>query len=229
MINNFVIYGERCSGTNYLENIIKLNFDIERTYKYGSKHFFGFNNLKNSDNTIFICIVRNLTDWINSLFREKHHLHLKYKKNLKYNEQLDEFLNKEFWSFHDSNGNRDISKEIMGDRNIYSKERYKNIFELRHTKIKWMLEDLPKKVKNYIFIKYEDLIDDFDNTLIKIKNKGLIVKKSINFPLNYYKYRASKKKIFKKKENTISNDFILSNPNLNIYYENKLYNINKLT
>ena len=32
----------------------------------------------------------------------------------------------------------------MGDRNIYSKERYKNIFELRHTKIKWMLEDSKK-------------------------------------------------------------------------------------
>jgi len=51
-------------------------------------------------------------------------------------EKLDEFLNKEFWSFYDNEGNRDTSKEIMIDRNIYTGKRYKNIFELRHTKIK---------------------------------------------------------------------------------------------
>ena len=38
-----------------------------------------------------------------------------------------------------------------------------------------MLEDLPNKVKNCIFIRYEDLINDFDKTLLKIK--GLEVKK----------------------------------------------------
>ena len=80
-------------------------------------------------------------------------------------EKLDEFLNKEFWSFNDNKGNRDTTKEIMCDRNIYTKERYKNIFELRHTKINWMLEYLPNKVKHFIFIKYEDLINDFDKTL----------------------------------------------------------------
>lgn len=34
MIKYFTIYGERCSGTNYLEQIIKLNFDVEVTWKY---------------------------------------------------------------------------------------------------------------------------------------------------------------------------------------------------
>jgi len=92
--------------------------------------------LKNSDDTLFICIVRNLPDWINSFYRTKHHLPLKYKNNMSEEEKLDEFLNKEFWSFYDNEGNRDTSKEIMIDRNIYTGKRYKNIFELRHTKIK---------------------------------------------------------------------------------------------
>ena len=43
-----------------------------------------------------------------------------------------------------------------------------------------MLEDLPNKVKNYIFIRYEDLINDFDKTLLKIKDKGLEIKKNVN-------------------------------------------------
>ena len=225
-MKKYTIYGERCSGTNYLENIININFDVNITWEYGWKHFFGFQDdqLKNSDDTLFICIVRNLPDWINSFNRDKHHSPLLYKTNMSEEEKIDEFLNKEFWSFNDKNGNRDTTKEIMEDRNIYTKKRYKNIFELRHTKIKWMLEDLPNKVKNCIFIRHEDLINDFDKTLLKIKNKGLEIKKNINFPLNTDNYKNSNKKFFKK-NNSISTDFILSNRNLLPLYEKKIYNI----
>jgi hypothetical protein len=225
MLKKYTIYGERCSGTNYLENIINMNFDVNLTWEYGWKHFFGFHNLKNSDDTLFICIVRNLPDWINSFYREMHHLPLLYKKNMLEEEKIDEFLNKEFWSFVDNNGNRDISNEIMEDRNIYTRERYKNIFELRHTKTKWMLEDLPNKVKNCVFIKHEDLINDFEKTLLKIKDKGLEVKKNINFPLNTNIYKGEKNTLFIKKNNSISTEFILNNPNLIPLYEEKLYNI----
>ena len=220
MLKYFTIYGERCSGTNYLENLINMNFDVNITWKYGPKHFFGFQNhlLKNSDDTLFICIVRNLPDWINSFYREKWHIADHLRINI-YN-----FLNKEFYSYNDINSGLQDGKEILQDRNIYTKKRYKNIFELRHTKIKWMLEDLPNKVKNYIFIKYEDLINNFKNTLIKIKNKGLKVKDSIKFPLNTNKYKKFNDRIYLKKKNIISNDLIISNKNLILFYEKKLYN-----
>ena len=39
-ITKFVIYGERCSGNNYLENVIKTNFGLELRNDFGSKHFF---------------------------------------------------------------------------------------------------------------------------------------------------------------------------------------------
>ena len=42
MLRKYAIYGERCSGTNYLENIININFDVKITWEYGWKHFFGF-------------------------------------------------------------------------------------------------------------------------------------------------------------------------------------------
>ena len=74
MLKKYTIYGERCSGTTYLEQLINLNFDIEITWSYGWKHFFGFNDLSNTDDVLFIGIVRNLSDWVNSLYREKHHL-----------------------------------------------------------------------------------------------------------------------------------------------------------
>ena len=81
MIKKFTIYGERCSGTNYLQNLVNDNFEIELTWEYGWKHFFGFQDdtLKNSDDTLFLCIVRNPVDWMNSFFRNPHHLPLNYK------------------------------------------------------------------------------------------------------------------------------------------------------
>ena len=46
------IYGERCSGTNYLEALLKLNFDVQIVRNYGSKHFFGFKDLNNTDDVL---------------------------------------------------------------------------------------------------------------------------------------------------------------------------------
>ena len=41
-INKFAILGERCSGTNFLEELITHNFNLLYTTEYGSKHFFCF-------------------------------------------------------------------------------------------------------------------------------------------------------------------------------------------
>ena len=126
MLKKCTIYGERCSGTNYLENIIKMNFNVDITWKYGWKHFFGFQDkaLKNSDDTLFLCIVRNLPDWINSFYREQHHLPLRYMTNLSPKKKLDIFLNKEIYSVEEKNIRfKRCTKEIMTDRNIYTGKR----------------------------------------------------------------------------------------------------------
>ena len=227
MIKKFTIYGERCSGTNYLESIIMNNFNVQITWDYGWKHFFGFHDekLKHSDDVLFICIIRDITDWMNSFFREKHHLPLKYKSKLNQQQKMHEFLNEEIFSFNDNNGNRDFSKELFHDRNIYTGERYKNIFELRHTKIKWMVEDLPKKVKNYIFIRYEDLTNNFDQILHHIKDKGLEIKYPTKFPVNTKYYKKSNFHIYKKKNNMyFSKEQILNNKNIHLHYEKLYYN-----
>lgn len=198
MINKFTIYGERCSGTNYLEELIGLNFKVQITWNYGWKHFFGFDDLSNSDDTLFICIVRDLHSWLNSFYREKHHLPLKFLK-LSGEQRKYKFLNEEIYSIGKD------KKELMKDRNIYTKERYKNIFELRHTKNKFLIEDLDKKVKNYILIRYEDLLNNFDETMNKIKDKGLELKNPSNFPLNTSNYKNNKNVKYdaKKKKRTM--------------------------
>ena len=220
MINKVTIYGERCSGTNYLEQLLITNFDIEITWQYGWKHFFGFDNYTDSDNILFIGIVRNLVDWINSFFVNQYHiLHLSCKEN---------FLNSEFYSVYDNN------EENLCDRNMYTKKRYINIFDMRHTKNKYLVEDIPKLVKKYLLITYDELIENFGDTMNKIKNMNLPVKNmnlpvknNIDFPLNikYYKNYVETPYV-KQKYNNIPEDIIIKKANM--YYENILFNKNNI-
>ena len=131
MINKITIFGERCSGTNYLQILIEKNFLCEITWMHepgqGHKHFFGFDDhiYKNSDNTLFICIVRNPIDWINSFYRNPHHI-------IDINcHSIENFINNEIVSYQ-FNSKRKEMEEIIEDRHIYTKKRYKNIFELRY-------------------------------------------------------------------------------------------------
>jgi hypothetical protein len=209
-IKKVTIYGERCSGTNYLEELLVANFDVEIVWNYGWKHFFGFNDLSDSDDVLFIGIIRNVNDWVNSLYREKHHIP---EENLK-NE--DAFLNNEFYSI-------DLSKnEIMTDRNLETKERYKNIFELRHIKNKFLVETMPKLAKNYLLITYDNLRNDFINIMNKIKDCNLKVKNNINFPLNINYYKKHKNIIFEiKNNNEISKEKI--DKKVNLFYEKIIF------
>lgn len=208
MIKKFTIYGERCSGTNYLEDLITKNFDVQVTWEYGWKHFFGFNDLQNSDDTLFIGIIRNPFKWLNSLYREKHHLPPDLTRSVL------NFLTKEFYSLDSKTG-----QELATDKNIYTKRKYKNIFEMRYTKLHFLQNDMPHKVKNYIFIRYEDLKYNFEATMNAIKNTGLVVKKNISFPLNSTNYKNTKNMKYdpnQKKMNNIPYEIIMKGINTDL-------------
>ena len=216
MITHFKIYGERCSGTNYIEQLMLSNFNIEPIEKYGNKHFFKFREFDNFEsNVLFIGIVRDVHDWINSLWRCKYHLPLEYRYN------LNKFLNDEFYSINEHNNNQ----EIIDDRYIYNTERrYKNIFELRSSKIEFLLEYMPKFVSNFILIKYEDLINDFDNTMECIKHKYNLTTKSQYFPENIYHYKKTYHLYISqdKSQYEIPIEAILQNKHFNIDTEKKI-------
>jgi len=161
----FTILGERCSGTKYLMKLIELNFGLPVTWDYGWKHFFGFADYsKDSDQTLFIGIVRGPIQWMGSLFREKHHVCQENRDTYQH------FLLNEWWSYFDSEKDHGqmYGKEIMEDRNIHTHERYKNLFELRSVKSKFLLDEMPNKVKYYILIRYEDILKNPLETMQKI-------------------------------------------------------------
>ena len=183
----FVILGERCSGTNFLEEALTQNFDITYTSEYGSKHFFCNNNYTTaSEDTVFIGIVRNPIYWLNSFSKELYHIP-------SINKPLRNFLFNEFYSVFDEQQN----KKPMMDFNIFSNNvsepinpkdlnylngnKYKNIFEMRKLKNHYLMNIMPRKVKNYILINYESLLYNYDATLNTLQSKFDLVKKNDNY------------------------------------------------
>lgn len=210
MLKKVTIFGERCSGTNYLEQLLITNFDVEIIWDYGWKHFFGFCDLNNSDDVLFIGIVRNLPDWINSLYNTPYHLPVELIEN------IDTYLNKPFYSVTDD------GVIMTNDINIETNEIYKNIFELRHVKNKYLVEKMPLLVNNYLLITYDELIYNFNVIMNKIKNGGLQVKNNIEFPINYIYYKNNEEIVFQKQQyDAIDNKIIFEKANL--FYEKILF------
>jgi len=189
-IKNFTIFGERCSGTHFVEYAIKQNFEIG--YNRGSKHFFGHDEKAdlidntNMNTTLFILLVRDPIDWIDSFFKRPHHVPGENRRDIK------KFLTSEWRSVYESNQQNSPTKqkgtEIMTDRNIYTKERYINILELRKTKCNYFLNEIAKKVKYFYLLKYEDLRDDYFNTMEKIQQQFNLKKRHVSYmPITKYK------------------------------------------
>lgn len=200
-ISKFVILGERCSGTNFLEETLLANFNLEYSCEFGNKHFFCFNNYsnKNYDDTLFIGIIRNPIYWLNSFSKELHHIPEINRKS------IFNFLFNKFYSVNDE---IDISTGIQNgmiifnnsrmyvqrydinklDLNYLTNDKYSNIFEMRKIKNNYLIYIMPQKVKNYILINYEDLLYNSEETLSLLYSKYNLNKKNDNFiKINKYK------------------------------------------
>ena len=190
-IKKFTIYGERSSGTNFLEKSIVSNFNLDFTNDFGNKHFFFFDDCckKQNNDTLFIGIIRNPIYWLNSFIQQPYHIANK-------NKNLNNFLFSEFYSICDEkkyqnstliNGNISFLNKIhigkgyeinKKDLNYNTGDKYKNIFELRKCKNEYLMNVMPKKVKNYILLNYEDLLYNYEKTLEFIQTKFSLSKKN---------------------------------------------------
>lgn len=162
-IDKFVIYGERHSGTNFLEQCFTQRFGIQKTNFFGNKHFFGWTKPETisykDKHTLFLGIVRNPYDWIMAMINLPHHIDLHRLSN------LENFLLSEWYSTTIHN------QEILEDRNYQTKTRYKNIFEMRTLKYRYLSEIMPVIAKNYVLFSYDTFLTNYNNYLNIISNR----------------------------------------------------------
>jgi hypothetical protein len=72
-------FGERNSGTNFLEAMIKTNFRVHVTTLYGSKHWWQTADkmraaLPRSPGTAVVVVFRHPITWIDGMYRKWHHI-----------------------------------------------------------------------------------------------------------------------------------------------------------
>lgn len=202
-INKFFIFAERCSGTHFLEQAFFENFHIDYLSKnHVRRHFFGHKDdiytADEIETTLFVCLVRDPVEWIDSMFRSHHHVPIENGKN------IDSFLNNEWYSVYDANHNQN---EIYEDRHLTTCKRYRNIFEMRQVKYDYLLNTLKQRVKHMIIIKYEDLRDHYKNTLDILRYKFQLNVKSNDYtPI--IKYKGKGDTLYCKKNVSLSVDTI---------------------
>lgn len=171
-ISKFQVYGERHSGTKFLQSSISQYFGLPETSFYGDKHHMGLGLIKPEKiayarHVLFIGIIRDPYDWLLALFDIAHNIprHLRLR--------MTDFLLSEYYSVNSED------KELLQDRNYSTKEnkRYKNILELRSIKLQYLNEVMPKLARNYILISYEEFIRNHKNILEIISERFLLQKK----------------------------------------------------
>jgi hypothetical protein len=174
-ITHFVIFGERCSGNHFLKFAMLRNFAI--SISDASTHFFSEKSLHglDLDRTLFISLVRHPLTWIDSFFKRLHHVPPHNKISVK------AFIQNEFYSIFEEGPL--AHSEILDDRHLLTGKRYRNIFELRYTKLHWMLFSLPSLVKHHILLPYELLRDHYLLTLRFIQRKFKLITLSSSFSL----------------------------------------------
>ncbi len=214
LIKNIKIFGERNSGTNFLNSLIEMNIKDINIYSFyynggtGWKHGFPRIELfKELDSTLFIFIIRDLNSWIKSMYFNPY----SYKKP----NNINDFLNKTI-EINDERNDHDV--------NIY-KDEQQDIISLRIAKIKSYL-NFYENVNNAVFINLEDLQTDNKKFLVFLKNiynlntieyvpiKNHTKNKKLQEPNRYYDLIVPK---IIKKDNEIEN--FIESLKINYYYK----------
>lgn len=167
-IRHVQIFGERCSGTNYLESLVRENFvDATITKDFGGKHWFIRGHeprsranettdlqcvrpLDDNDDTLFLVIVRNPYNWLRSIQTTPYHAWTHDSL------PLNEFLRKPWVSSEVAAVNPTWTER---DDGYYFIEEAASVLELRTLKLRHF-HGLSEVVQNAVMIRYEDLAAD---------------------------------------------------------------------
>lgn len=150
-IERIQVIGERCSGTNWIENLLRTNFNIHvASGGLCWKHFpTNLHELTERSDVLFLFTTRNVVDWTLSFYRTPHHVpSIDHRKNLLH------FVSHSPWRSCDKHGD-----ELVGDRDQCTKDRYRNVLDMRAKKHRWW-KQCSEGLPHAVWIRYEDVLDD---------------------------------------------------------------------
>lgn len=205
------IFGERCSGTSFLELLLRRNvLDDKNKVTQAEKHNLPFENNTEED-VLYICIFRDLESWLQSIYKNPHHL-IKIKG-------FDKFLLNQQKSTEKciNYKRKDCNKLCCNDHN-------KTIFQIRNNKIEKHLEFYHKQ-KNIIHLSLDFLQKNtmfFLHVLKQVYNINLVDTYEPNIP---YTQPRKKEKLDKYKNRIYVNIKMKDYTNIINNYKNENYEI----
>lgn len=150
------IFGERCSGTNYVAALLRRNLpQLTVTDRYGWKHGFTDRVTDAAPGCLFVVVHRDAFDWVRSLCRQPWHAAAPLRDR-----PLGEFVREPWWC----EWGRDMQlppddprrgTEMVHERDPATGERFANALLLRTAKYRdWAT--LPGRVRHVLAVRYED-------------------------------------------------------------------------
>ncbi|MEH6637306.1 MAG: hypothetical protein V7700_17435 [Halioglobus sp.] len=167
-VSRLQLFGQRCSGTNYLERLIAENIDdVSIVTDFGYKHFTPQIQSSSPNDCLFIILYRHPIDWITSFYRTPWHAPLTLK-----NLNFSDFIRQEWFSVWDKHAG--VTKhdprwghEMMFDRDPGTGKRFGNVIEMRTAKIQsW--EALRQDSYNAVYLRYEDAVENPSGVIERI-------------------------------------------------------------
>lgn len=201
-INKFTIFCERCSGSNYLEELLLENTNLEKTVDFGWKHGYPFQQMVTNkkiqgipkENVVYLVIIRNPYDWIRSLNGNRWHAREQVKRyNFKQfiRNEWKSVLNKDFCDEKNPEFGHDIPFDV-DDNGKY----HPTPMHLRTHKYKKVIEIL-KNINNFYIINYDQL-KNYPEIIISDICKTFDIKMKPNFK-NINHYKKNKSETYKQK------------------------------
>lgn len=227
-ISSIQIFGERCSGTNYLQSLINNNFlNVDLNFRYGWKHYPCWQNsawkkiysphfskyyldLIDNEDYLFIFIVRNPYDWLQSFYTNPHNVSSRVNRNTFHsfissewyteeNETIQWILknhkaspigvhSKNDWVcryFFNPHLHRELST-VFWDINPMKMSSFPNVLALRTARFENFIR-IYTKVSNACIIQYEKLRDCPSEVLNQIAEIFGIKKVEEFLPVKGYK------------------------------------------
>lgn len=180
-LKKFYIYGERCSGTNFLQKLVLENIsDVsEARFFPWQKHAF-VNPPFVRDDEFAIVITRNANDWFRSFQRTPHQVAPSIA-GLK----LPEFLRAEWRCVFNgrilAQKTRDLDlqpdQELLLERHPVDGSPIRNVIELRNLKLRSQLK-VRALYKHHIYVRYEDLLKNNEGFINQLSEEFGLRRKS---------------------------------------------------
>lgn len=153
-IEDFVVFGERSSGTNVTKKVIRDVYRLKTTKAYGWKHgapsFFVA-----SARSLFIVSLRDAFDWCVSMYAKPYHASEEVRSY-----DFDTFIRTPWLSVmnapkpHGLDPNLYKNQVLQSDRHIVDGRPYQTVFEMRTVKMKSWLGLLNRGV-NVAILRHE--------------------------------------------------------------------------